>query len=90
MKYMYGGYIMVGGKLDNGKPWNGFRILLAPLDNSGKVGWKTTVVKASYTDGFNDKLADMELGSVVSAYFDETGRCVELSPVPWTDSKEVN
>lgn len=90
MKYMYGGYIMVGGKLDNGKPWNGFRILLAPLDSSGKVGWKTSVVKASYTDDFNDKLADMELGSIVSAYFDENGRCVQLSLVPWSDSKEVN
>lgn len=90
MKYMYGGYIMVGGKLDNGKPWKGFRILIAPLDSSGEVGWKTTVVKASYTDDLFDKLADMELGSIVSAYFDENGRCVEITHVPWTSSKEVN
>lgn len=88
MKYMFGGFIEVAGKLDNGKPWFGFRILLAPLDKDGHVGWKTSVVKASRTDDLFDTLCGMELHSIVTAYFNEDGRLVDIKPVPW--AKEVN
>ena len=27
--YIYGGYIVTGGNLDNGSPWQGVRVLLA-------------------------------------------------------------
>lgn len=87
MKYRFGGYVEVGGKLDNGKPWKGFRVLLAPLDKDGKTGWKASVVKASVTDELSDTLADLELHQDVSAFFDEDGRLVALNPVPWKEVK---
>ena len=87
MKYRFGGYVQVGGNADNGSLDGFSRSCLAPLNKDGNTGWKASVVKASVTDEMGDTLADLELHQDVSAYFDEDGRLVSLSPVPW---KEVN
>lgn len=76
--YVYGGFVKCSGTLDNGKPWEGFRVLLARCDKSGKAGATASVVKASCTDGIRETLLGLALGKTVEAYFDERGRLVML------------
>lgn len=73
--YIFGGFLKVGGTLDNGKPWTGLRLMLAPIDNkTGGAGWKVNVVKASYSDSLFDTLRETPPGAPVTAYFDDEGR----------------
>lgn len=76
--YVYGGFVKCSGALDNGKAWEGFRVLLARCDKSGKAGATAAVVKASCTDDMRDTLLGLALGKTVEAYFDERGRLVML------------
>lgn len=79
--YIYGGFVKCGGKLDNGKPWSGFRVLLARVGADGKAGTTAIIGKASCTDSMTDVLLHTALGTVVEVYFDDCGRVSVLSPI---------
>lgn len=77
--YIYGGYIFVSGKLQNGNPWRGLRVMLAPIDpQTGTAGWKVSIIKASYTDSLRDTLAAFPCGAPVFAYFDDEARLAHI------------
>lgn len=76
--YIFGGFVKCSGTLDDGKAWEGFRVLLARCDRSGKAGASAVIAKASCTDGMRETLLNLALGKVVEAYFDERGRLVML------------
>ena len=42
--YVFGGYILTGGKLQNGNPWQGVNVMLAEVKADGKGGYNSPVV----------------------------------------------
>lgn len=80
-KYIFGGFVKCGGKLDSGKPWTGFRVLLARVGADGKAGTTAIIGKASCTDSMADVLLHTSPGAVVEVYFDDRGRIATLSPI---------
>ena len=72
--YIYGGYLCTGGKLDDGKPWQGFSVLLGSIRNPDEMPLKGKAVKARRTDEMLKFLQGLPIGCPVEAYFDEDGR----------------
>ena len=54
--FVYGGFVKCSGFLDNGKAWEGFRILLARCDKAGKAGASAVIAKASCSDSIRETL----------------------------------
>lgn len=83
-KYIFGGYIECGGKLDNGKPWHNFTVLAARPGKDGGKPLAGIIFKVAGTDENADFLADIDrtrsegLDPCFVAYFNEKGRAVEL------------
>lgn len=84
-KFIYGGYILTGGTLDNGKAWQGVNVMLAQV-HGDKAPTYATVVKAPRTDSLLSLLRGLAIGQPVQAFFslpDTNGKVklVELRPV---------
>lgn len=67
--YIFGGYILTGGKLDNGKDWRGINIMLAEKRDKQELPMYATVVKASRTDEMMRIVQALAIGQPVHAYF---------------------
>lgn len=83
--YIYGGYILTGGKLQDGRPWQGVNVMLAELKPGNAEPVFATVCKASRADSIMGTLESLAIGSCVHAYFgmpDSQGRakleCITL------------
>lgn len=71
--YIFGGYILTGGTLQDGNPWKGVNILLAECKPSKNGGYNLPVVgfvaKASRLDHILDVCQNTTPGTYVHAYF---------------------
>lgn len=77
-KYIFGGYILTGGTLENGKPWKGLNVMLAEVKPSKNGGYDLPMVsfvaKASRSGSDMDKalldtVASLPPGTMCRAYF---------------------
>lgn len=74
--YVFGGFIVTGGKLDNGNPWEGMRMCIGKIPNpkAAPVTAKTVKVKKQC----RAFVKELSLGSLIYVYFDEEGNVVAL------------
>lgn len=71
--YVYGGFILTAGTLDNGNSWQGVNIMLAEVKPTSDGGYTSPMVayvyKASRSDSIMDFLNNTPLGEFVHVYF---------------------
>lgn len=79
-KFVYIGFIKASGKLDNGKPWEGYRIPVGCFGYDGTVS-KVVVLKSPCTDSLYDVLCALQPGTCIACLFDSFGRVVQIDPV---------
>lgn len=88
--YVFGGYILTGGNLQNGNPWQGMNVMLAEVKGDGKGGYNMPVIarvfKASRLDCLMSVVQSLCPGDYVHAYFsapDSEGKSklIQLIPV---------
>ena len=80
--YIFGGFVVTGGTLDDGKPWQGFRLLLAELKPGQTKPMTAISAKGVYSDSLAGTLSRLPLGSRVKiAACDLRGRVVDIQPV---------
>lgn len=88
--YVFGGYILTGGKLQNGKPWQGVNVMLAEVKADGKGGFNDPVIsrvfKASRLDSLMSVIQSLQYGDFVHAYFSAPGnegksKLIQITPV---------
>lgn len=72
--YRFGGYIKTGGKLNDGTPWNGVRVLLAKVKNPDDVPVTAISVKAAVN--CLSLIEQMCSGQLVDVFFDQNGKAV--------------
>lgn len=86
--YIFGGYILTAGKLDNGEGWEGVNVMLAPIRKHGDSPVISYVYKASRKNRFvTDMLSELVPGAEVIATFgapDFKGR-VKLASLEFPD-----
>lgn len=72
--YIFGGFIITGGKLDNGNPWEGMRIMIGKIPNikTAPQTAKTVKVKKQCRAFFKE----LTPGTPLFVYFDEDGNVV--------------
>lgn len=75
--YVFGGSIVVSGKLDNGNTWRGYRIMLAPIRRIGESPVKAILAKASCN--LESSIRNLKAGDNVYVYFDEQGRVAYIN-----------
>lgn len=78
--YIFGGYILTGGALDNGIPWQGVNIMLARYDANKPNPVSSTIVKAKRDDSIMEVLGTLHFGDLVTVYFDERGKVALFNP----------
>lgn len=79
--YIYGGYILTGGILENGNPWQGINIQLARYDADRLAPVSSTIAKAKREDSLVEVLGTLRPGDLVSVYFDERGKVALFNPI---------
>lgn len=77
--YIFGGYILTGGTLENGSPWQGVNIQLARYEE-GKSPVSSTIAKARRDDTLVEVLRTLSPGDLVTVYFDERGKVAVFNP----------
>lgn len=78
--YIFGGYILTGGNLENGTPWQGVNIQLARYD-ADKPPVSSTIAKAKRDDSLLEVLGTLRPGDLVTVYFDERGKVALFNPI---------
>lgn len=79
--YIYGGYILTGGTLDNGKNWQGINIMFATVRN-GREPVRAEIGKASRLDSILAVLENLTPGTPVEiACAPGTGKITMIRPV---------
>lgn len=79
--YIFGGYILTGGILENGSPWQGVNILLARYDADKPAPVSSTIAKAKREDSLVEVLGTLNPGDLVTVYFDERGKVALFNPI---------
>lgn len=79
--YIFGGYILTGGKLENDSPWQGVNILLARYDADKPTPVSSTIAKAKREDTLVEVLGTLRPGDLVTVYFDERGKVALFNPI---------
>lgn len=79
--YIFGGYILTGGTLENGTPWQGVNILLARYDADKLNPVSSTIAKAKRDDSLVEVLGTLHFGDLVTVYFDERGKVALFNPI---------
>lgn len=77
--YIFGGYILTGGFLENGTPWQGVNIQLARYEEN-KSPVSSTIAKARRDDSLVEVLRTLSSGDLVTVYFDERGKVAVFNP----------
>ena len=78
--YVFGGYLLTGGTLENGNPWQGVNVLLAMVKDMRSVPCRGEISKASRSDTLLQKLESLKPGMHVNAVFDIKGRLIDIAP----------
>lgn len=79
--YIFGGYILTGGTLENGNPWQGVNILLARYDADRDLPVSSTIAKAKREDSLVKVLGTLHSGDLATVYFDQTGKVALFNPI---------
>lgn len=80
--FVYGGFIVTGGKLDNGTPWQGVRLLLGELKEDQSKPMTAIAAKGVYSDSLIGTLSRLPAGSRVKiTACDLRGRIMNIMPV---------
>lgn len=81
--YIFGGFILTAGTLEDGNTWEGVNILIArPKGDNGELPpVSSTIVKAKRSDDLLNTLVALRPGAVVTIYFDERGKVALFQPL---------
>ena len=79
--YIFGGFILTGGTLENGSPWQGVNILLARYDADKPAPVSSAIAKAKRDDSLVEVLGTLHSGDLVTVYFDERGKVALFNPI---------
>lgn len=79
--YIFGGYILTGGTLENGTPWQGVNILLARYNAEKPVPVSSTIAKGKRDDDLVEVLGTLAPGDLVTVLFDERGKVALFNPI---------
>ena len=79
--FIYGGYILTGGTLDNGKSWRGINVMLADRKVGEDFPFFATVCKGLYSDSLLKACQDISIGTPVSPSFVPSGTDKNSNPV---------
>lgn len=82
--YRFGGYILTGGKLDNGKKWEGIRVLLAKVKDPETPPVTASSVKAA--KNMQSLFEQMAIGQLCDVFFDENGKAIMIDCSAYVDS----
>lgn len=77
--YIYGGYILTGGKLDNGKPWEGINILFAEVESAEDLPLSGMIGKARRDEELLKQLMSMPIGCPCEVSCDLRGKVTSIS-----------
>lgn len=79
LKYIYGGYVLTAGTLDNGNPWQGVNIFYGECRN-GNAPYVGKIAKARREDHIVDTLQTLEIGEFVDLICTPDGKVVDIRP----------
>lgn len=79
--WIYGGYILTGGKLDNGQPWKGINIMIAEKRDKDEFPFFAQCVKGLYSDALVAACQDIPIGCPVKVSFVPSGNDKNGQPV---------
>lgn len=88
--YRYGGYLLTGGKLDNGNPWQGVNILIADYNEEEPLPKSGLIAKARREDSILDTLKSLRLGDLADMDFDIRGKVTRITPCAGSGSPPAN
>ncbi len=88
--YRYGGYLLTGGKLDNGNPWQGVNILIAEFSETKPTPVSGLIAKARREDSILDILNKLRAGDLVDMDFDIRGKVTRITPHAGSGSPPTN
>lgn len=79
--YIFGGYILTGGTLENGKAWQGINIMFATVRN-GREPVRAEIGKASRLDSILEVVQNLTPGTPVEIFCAPgTGKITSIRPV---------
>lgn len=73
--YEYIGAVFCSGTLDNGEKWSALRACFASLNSDNKP---ITIKVFKVARSANDVITDLSSGDLVTLFFDERGRIVDV------------
>lgn len=79
--FIYGGFILTGGNLDNGKAWRGISVMLAERRDGEDFPFFATVCKGVLSDSLVKSCKEIPLGTAVSPSFVPSGNDRNGNPV---------
>ena len=79
--YIYGGYILTGGKLDDGTLWQGINLLFGELPQSGDLPLTGMIGKARRSEELLKVLSNLPIGCPVDVLCDLRGKVTQISVV---------
>lgn len=77
IRYIFGGYLLTGGTLDNGKPWQGINIMYGESKN-GNPPMIGKIAKARREDSIVDTLQNLFTGDFIEILCSPDGKVIEL------------
>lgn len=79
--YIYGGYLLTGGKLDDGTPWKGINLLFGEVRKEGDEPLTGMIGKARRSDELLQVLSTLPIGCPVDVLCDLRGKVTQISVV---------
>lgn len=79
--YRFGGYLLTGGKLDNGNPWEGINILIGECKDENTPPVSGLIAKARREDSILEALGKLRAGEFVDLDFDIRAKVTRISSV---------
>lgn len=76
-KYIFGGYLLTGGTLDNGNPWQGINIMYGECRN-GNAPMVGKIAKARREDSLVETLNNLFPGDFIDILCAPDGKVIEL------------
>lgn len=78
-KFVYGGYVVTGGKFDDGREWTGVCVMLAPLYGGAQRPCTAKVYKGKAS--LIEQARSISIGSFVTPVCDMSGRIIGINVV---------
>ena len=85
--YIYGGYLLTGGKLDDGTPWQGINLLFGEIPQNAEEPLSGMIGKARRTDSMMQTLSTLPIGCPVEVVCDLRGKVTGINVVKASDKR---